>query len=415
MLCSDNAGISNGWEDYYVGVVDQLGGGPLQKFKWRLCSGNMMDTVVWLALQVYYSMSGTSTSDQESDAQTSNVLHAHQLCTPTEVASFLTMPLMVQEVYVYLPMLKDVLAWQNSSDWTQPVGQTFVLQHLKGIVRPFIGNHVPPLCSLMYAWGIVITGSCAMEMLTGQYHVTNNLNLVIPQGSFNVLEEFILKSLNYWWMNAVTQPHYAFCTVVQTYAKYQSGELHITLMEAMTDDIFDDVTSSLTTGDMIFMTPGGIIAFYPDLTFKGIVMLNSTLKEHPTGTSYHPLSQGAVWSCLPSLWHNIADGSPGGLVLEWDSRALQEQEAHMCHYYYDGMCLYTGILYTFFKEHLVLFAPPNALIANIVGNGRIGNAVMGNVLIVKHINSNKYEIVDLTIADMEYINEILRQCILIYD
>jgi hypothetical protein len=74
-----------------------------------------------------------------------------------------------------------------------------------------------------------------------------------------------------------------------------------------------------------------------------------------------------------------------------------------------------GYGYTFFREHPALFAPPNALIADIIADVHMGNAVMGNVLVVKHISGNKHAIVDLTIADLDCINEVLRQCVLMYD
>ncbi|KAG1833642.1 hypothetical protein F4604DRAFT_1674178 [Suillus subluteus] len=302
-----------------------------------------------------------------------------------------------------------------------------------------------------------------------------------PPGSFDSLEEFILDSLGYCRINVVSQPHHAFRTVVQMYAKYRRGDLRITLMEANTDHIFDIITSSLTMGD-IFMTPGGVAAFYPDLTFKKILVLNSTLNEHPPGTKHVGCMKHAHYKVYnstqflqepcshicPALWCNIVDGGPGGLVLEWDSsylhylylliKGLCESRKHVCTTT-TVMRSYTGILYatrahapelvpillrdglkrlkhindlevlhgvdclgktnpsltwhvygyTFFREHPSLFAPPNALIEDITADGRFGNAVMGNVLVIKHINGKKHQIVDLTIADLDCINKILRR------
>ncbi|KAG1879742.1 hypothetical protein F4604DRAFT_1679336 [Suillus subluteus] len=336
---------------------------------------------------------------------------------------------------------------------------------------------------------------------------------------------------------AVSQPHHAFRTVVQTFVKYRRGDVRITLSEAMSEDVFDVVTSSPMTGDMIFMTPGGVAAFYPDLTFEGVVILNSTLKDRPPGNyvgcmkharydvhdSTHFLEEPCGRVC-PALWHNIMDGGPGSLVLEWDLRysirstmarshtswrlaehcynghcplnpvfnarlpqlpvvpapadqwAVREQEARMHHYNsisasadYHTHILYAtracapeivpiplqdghtqlehinnlevlhwvdclgdnkfnvnmarvrkthNVIalalspacrygYTFFREHPAVFAPPNALIADITGDVCMENAVMGNVLVVKHINGNKHKIVSLTIADLDCINEVL--------
>ncbi|KAG1873160.1 hypothetical protein F4604DRAFT_1681211 [Suillus subluteus] len=413
---------------------------------------NPYDSVVQLALQVYRNMSGTSTSDQDSDAWISTNQQPHHLCTPIEVASFLTTPWMVQESYVYLPMLSDILAWQNSSHWTRPVGYSFVLQQFKCILRPFISDHVPALCSLIFS-GLSVR------------------------------------------INTVSQPHHAFRTVVQTYAKYQRGDLCITLTEANTDHIFDVITSSLAMGDMVFMTPGGVAAFYPDLTFKEILVLNSTLNERPPGTKHVGCMKHTYYKVYnstrflqepcshicPALWCNIMDGGQGGLVLEWDSRysikssmACLHTSWRLAEHCNNGLCSYLHYLrllikglcksrkhtitwrtanwelhgagctrtqtyflhwvnclgdnkfkinmahlcktynvialssspaygygYTFFREHLSLFAPPNALIEDIIADGCFGNVVMGNVLVIKHINGKKHEIVNLTIADLD--------------
>jgi hypothetical protein len=185
----------------------------------------------------------------------------------------------------------------------------------------------------MHDWGAVITGSCALEMLTGQHHPTNNLNIIVPHGGFDVVEDFILQSQCYKCVHTVSQPHQAFSFMVQTFAKYQSGALHITLSEAMSEDIYDVITSSPTTGDMIFMTPGGIVAFYPELTFDSITVINSALihrlqnfvvgcMKHAQYESYKDITflQQPCRSVCLALWHNIADGGPGGLILEWDLR-----------------------------------------------------------------------------------------------
>jgi hypothetical protein len=239
-------------------------------------------------------------------------------------------------------MLKDVLAWQCSSHWMLPVGRSVMMHCFTSIICLFIGDRIPALCSVMHDWGAVITGSCALEMLTGQHCPTNNLNIIVPHGGFDVVEDFILQSQHYKCINTVSQPHQAFSLVVQIFAKYRSGALHITLSEAMSEDIYNVITSLPTTGDMIFMTPGGIVVFYPKLTFDLITVINSTLIRRPqnffVGCMKHTryksykdttfLQQPCRSVCL-ALWRNIADGGPGGLVLEWDLRySLRTSLAH---------------------------------------------------------------------------------------
>jgi hypothetical protein len=248
-------------------------------------------------------------------------------------SSVLTMPWLVQEVYAYLPMLRDVLAWQYCSQWTRQVGQSFVTDRFTRIVGPFIGDNIPQLCFLMHVWGAVITGSCALEMLTGQHHLTDNLNIIVLKGSFDILHKFIQETLCYWCSETATHLHDAFCLVVQTFAKYHRGGICITLSESFTEHIFDVITNSPTMGDMVFMTPGGAVAFYPEFTFNGIRILNGTLKQWPirnfVGCMKHAryiiynsteFLQQPCGNACPTLWRNIVDGGPGALVLEWDSR-----------------------------------------------------------------------------------------------
>lgn len=240
---------------------------------------------------------------------------------------------MVREVYRHLPMLKDVLAWQYSSRWTLSVGRAVVADRFTRIVRPFFGDRIPALRSLMHDWGAVITGSCALDMLTGQNRATNDLNLVVPHGGFDIMDDFIVRSEKFERDNKASRPHQAFRSVVETFARYRSTGVRITLSEAMSEDIFEVITSSPTTGDMIFMTPGGVVAFYPELTFDNNIVLNGPLRDvsqstyvgcmkHARYRTYMDTSflHQSCGTLCPALWRNIADGGPGALVFEWDSR-----------------------------------------------------------------------------------------------
>lgn len=68
-----------------------------------------------------------------------------------------------------------------------------------------------------------------------------------------------------------------------------------------------------------------------------------------------------------------------------------------------------GYAYTFYREHPMTFAPPNALIGLITSGIAKGNSVTGNVLVVKHTKGKKHEITDLTAVDLECIDEVLKQ------
>jgi hypothetical protein len=97
------------------------------------------------------------------------------------------------------------------------------MQCFSQIIHPFVGNYMAKFLYLMHTWRAVITGSCALQMLTGGDLISNNLNVIFPMGSLEVLEEFIVVSLKYQQVDTVTQPNYAFRAVVQSFAKYQHG------------------------------------------------------------------------------------------------------------------------------------------------------------------------------------------------
>jgi hypothetical protein len=242
-------------------------------------------------------------------------------------------PALVQEIYSYLPILTDILALTSSSHWTRSVGQSIATQRFTEIVRPFVGDYTAELRHHMYTWGAVITGSSAWQMLTGCHETSNNLNIVVPTGGFDLIDEFIITSLNYRRVDAVTHSNYAFQSVVQSFGKYRHGRLRITLCEAVGKDIFHIITHSPTTADMIFMTPGGIAVFYPEWMLEGVALLNQTVTSRVPGKNvgciendrYKVYSSTTFlqWPCedvCPALWRNVADDGGRSLVLEWDLR-----------------------------------------------------------------------------------------------
>jgi hypothetical protein len=165
------------------------------------------------------------------------------------IAVLMTLSL-VQEIYMHLPMLTDILAWSSTSQWTCSIGKSIATQRFTQIIHPFVGDYTAKMQFLMYAWGAVITGFCALQMLAGEKEGTPNLNIVVPSGSFDVMQGFILESLKYQRVDAVTCSNYAFCTVVKTFGKYCHGRLQITLCEAFSNNVYEVITCSPTTADM---------------------------------------------------------------------------------------------------------------------------------------------------------------------
>ncbi|KAG1734447.1 uncharacterized protein EDB91DRAFT_1296966 [Suillus paluster] len=67
--------------------------------------------------------------------------------------------------------------------------------------------------------------------------------------------------------------------------------------------------------------------------------------------------------------------------------------------------------YTFFREHVMGFAPPNALIREVAGIDDHAEDVMGNVLVIKHEWKNKDKVVDCTTNDIEDVNNVIKRAI----
>lgn len=65
--------------------------------------------------------------------------------------------------------------------------------------------------------------------------------------------------------------------------------------------------------------------------------------------------------------------------------------------------------YTFFREHITGFAPPNTLIRKVANIHDYAKDVTGNVLVIKHAWKNKHKIVDCISKDIEDINNIVKR------
>ncbi|KAG1876934.1 hypothetical protein C8R48DRAFT_668952 [Suillus tomentosus] len=67
--------------------------------------------------------------------------------------------------------------------------------------------------------------------------------------------------------------------------------------------------------------------------------------------------------------------------------------------------------YTFFRDHPLVYGPPNALIRNIGGITANADDVEGNVLVVKHTRGKKNDLMDCEEDDIPWISGIIKQCV----
>ncbi|KAG1894069.1 uncharacterized protein F5891DRAFT_1256480 [Suillus fuscotomentosus] len=67
--------------------------------------------------------------------------------------------------------------------------------------------------------------------------------------------------------------------------------------------------------------------------------------------------------------------------------------------------------YTFFREHPLVYGPPNALVRKIGGITSNEDDVVGNVLVVKHTRGKKHDLMDCEEDDIPWISGIIKQCV----
>ncbi|KAG1871222.1 hypothetical protein DFJ58DRAFT_722650 [Suillus subalutaceus] len=148
------------------------------------------------------------------------------------------------------------------------------------ILSPFIHSehhHHQFFLVLNAARGVVV-GSCALNMILGMpSYPANDLNIVVPEGEFDNMDEFITVRLGF--VSGTTTIHRIMKGTIQTFTKYTHLGISITLSEAKDKDVVQVIMKSPTTADMSFMTPRSAATFYPDMTFEHVSCLTDTAKR----------------------------------------------------------------------------------------------------------------------------------------
>lgn len=240
---------------------------------------------------------------------------------------------LVQIVYEHLPLLSDLLAFRATCCDSRHVGTSIVSRRFDSIVGPFVLGRVAELRHVMHVSLAVITGSCALDMLTGEPTMPDNLNFIVPHGSSEALYTFLQESLIYRRVNRNRPPHYAYKGAIHGYAMFRQGHHTITVSEATPEGVFKLITASPTTADMIIMTAGGLTAFYADWTLAGIALTNHTIVDPAVGKHIGCMQRphfhlqtnteflnGPCGARCPVLWRNVAEQGTQSLMLEWDGQ-----------------------------------------------------------------------------------------------
>ncbi|KAG2107460.1 uncharacterized protein F5147DRAFT_653322 [Suillus discolor] len=250
---------------------------------------------------------------------------------------------LLQTVYDHLPLLTDLLALRATSLNCRHVGTPIITQRFDRIVGPLA----------------VITGSCALDMLTGEPSVRTNINFIVPYGRSTVLYTFILESLKYHRVTPNRRAHVSFESTIHTFARFQQGYNTITVTEATPRGIFKVLMASPTTANMIIMTAGGLAAFYPKWTLAGITVTNHTFIQClPVGryslVSFAMRSQ-TMWRLSehcgnPACMHNPLNNTQTAHLppnpMPANQWSICIQEAHIANHFLPYCGKIHGLLYT---------------------------------------------------------------------
>ncbi|KAG2096028.1 hypothetical protein BD769DRAFT_1678168 [Suillus cothurnatus] len=248
------------------------------------------------------------------------------------VATALRDGAILQNVFNHIELLPDIICLSATNRALQAAGIKTMRHRWESILRPFIGGHMFEFSHIMQLCKIVITGSCTMAMLVGEYVTPNNLNLVTPRGNREALYSFLLDDLRYHRVQHNMLPHRAFKGTIRSFAKFRWEDRVITVSEATVDGPFDVIVSSQTTADMLCMTAGGLVTFYPHLTLNLLITMANHMAPHRHATlnvgsaktdrfAFHRTSSFIHGPCgvlCPALWRSVSDQGRQSLTLEWD-------------------------------------------------------------------------------------------------
>ncbi|KAG2124262.1 hypothetical protein BD769DRAFT_1669438 [Suillus cothurnatus] len=156
-----------------------------------------------------------------------------------------------------------------------------------------------------------------------------DLNIVVPHGSLSLMENFIQNILSYHSIATICHP--SLSTIVQNFRKYGRQGKVITVTEPKhLLHPFHIVLNSPSTADMTFITAGGAVSFYPELTRNYHTVKTMTGEGVPRDQrlgsiggdrfDVHPnmtFLNGPCNSLCPALWHHVSNHEEYAVVI-WD-------------------------------------------------------------------------------------------------
>jgi hypothetical protein len=230
--------------------------------------------------------------------------------------------------------MPDLISMGRTCRFMRRLCQGVIRRRLRTILEPWTGQYYTPFLALCHRVGCIITGSCALAMLTAR-HVTasRDLNLVAPAQAFDFIHEFLHVTLRYQFVADGCHP--VMSSVVGRFHRYKTGKQTITLSIAKDRmHVLHVVLNAPSTADMIFMTGGGIACFYFDWLREGISVCSRSADHIPRGEQLGSvgkinsdlcLQRGTYFlrtecgSVCPTFWQHV-DSFDRTLRVTWDEQ-----------------------------------------------------------------------------------------------
>ncbi|KAG0707646.1 hypothetical protein DFH29DRAFT_871301 [Suillus ampliporus] len=215
-----------------------------------------------------------------------------------------------------------------------------ILHRFNTILDPFTAQFYWEFYQTLQHMKAIIVGSCALDMMLGTRNtLPRDLNIVVSHGSLSLMETFIKDVLSY----------HSIATgkvITITEAKRLMHPLHVVL-------------NGPSTVDMMFITAGGAVSFYPELTRNYHTIKTMSGEGIGTGQKLgsigkdrfdvHPNISFLNRPChelCPSLWRHLSNHKEF-ITVDWDQRFSAKSilyntdiEWHLNNYCFNPNCLY---------------------------------------------------------------------------
>ncbi|KAG0702156.1 hypothetical protein DFH29DRAFT_999532 [Suillus ampliporus] len=234
-----------------------------------------------------------------------------------------------------------------------------ILRRFNTILDPFIAQFYWEFYQTLQHMKAIIVGSCALDMILGTRNTPpRDLNIVVPHGSLSLMETFIRDVLSYHSIATVCHPSLSF--VVHDFCKYgrQGKVITITEPKRLMHPLHV-VLNGPSTADMTFITAGGAVSFYPELTRNYHTVKTVSGEGIGTGQKLgsigkdrfdvHPDISFLNHSChelCPSLWRHLSNHKEF-ITVDWDRRFSAKSilydtdiEWHLNDYCFNPKCRY---------------------------------------------------------------------------